>query len=283
MRRNSLYLFLFYFIIIKRNKGIRLCSFFIAIYIGGIVMKPYKRVLIKLSGGALADQSGNSFNSKRLEHIANEILSIVDLGIEVSIVIGGGNIFRGHLAEEWGIDRVEADNIGTLGTIINSLMLRGVLTSKTDKEVRVMTSIPFNAVAEPYIRLRAVHHLDNGYIIIFGGGNGQPFVTTDYPSVQRAIEMNSDAILVAKQGVDGVFTSDPKHNKSAKMYKKLNYNDIVRQNIQVMDQAALLLARDYNLPAHVFNFDEPGVMKRICLGEHVGTLINDDVSMLVHE
>ncbi len=139
-----------------------------------------------------------------------------------------------------------------------------------------MTSIPFNAVAEPYIRLRAVHHLDNGYIVIFGGGNGQPFVTTDYPSVQRAIEMNSDAILVAKQGVDGVFTSDPKHNKSAKMYSKLNYNDVVRQNIQVMDQAALLLARDYNLPAHVFNFDEPGVMKKICLGEHVGTLINDD-------
>lgn len=246
-------------------------------------MRPYKRVLIKLSGGALADQTGNSFNSKRLEHIANEILSIVDLGIEVSIVIGGGNIFRGHLAEEWGIDRVEADNIGTLGTIINSLMLRGVLTSKTNKEVRVMTSIPFNAVAEPYIRLRAVHHLDNGYIVIFGGGNGQPFVTTDYPSVQRAIEMNSDAILVAKQGVDGVFTSDPKYNKAAKMYKKLNYNDIVRQNIQVMDQAALLLARDYNLPAHVFNFDEPGVMKRICLGEHVGTLINDDASLLVHE
>lgn len=233
-------------------------------------MRPYKRVLIKLSGGALADQTGNSFNSKRLEHIANEILSIVDLGIEVSIVIGGGNIFRGHLAEEWGIDRVEADNIGTLGTIINSLMLRGVLTSKTNKEVRVMTSIPFNAVAEPYIRLRAVHHLDNGYVVIFGGGNGQPFVTTDYPSVQRAIEMNSDAILVAKQGVDGVFTSDPKHNKSAKMYRKLNYNDVVRQNIQVMDQAALLLARDYNLPAHVFNFDEPGVMKKICLGNMWG-------------
>ncbi len=273
--------FLFHFLK-KEQRHSPLFLFYCDLY-RGIVMRPYKRVLIKLSGGALADQTGNSFNSKRLEHIANEILSIVDLGIEVSIVIGGGNIFRGHLAEEWGIDRVEADNIGTLGTIINSLMLRGVLTSKTNKEVRVMTSIPFNAVAEPYIRLRAVHHLDNGYIVIFGGGNGQPFVTTDYPSVQRAIEMNSDAILVAKQGVDGVFTSDPKQNKSAKMYRKLNYNDIVRQNIQVMDQAALLLARDYNLPAHVFNFDEPGVMRRICLGEHVGTLINDDASLLVHE
>lgn len=248
-----------------------------------MILKPYNRVLIKLSGGALADQDGNSFGSKRLEHIATEILSIVDLGIEVSLVVGGGNIFRGNLAEEWGIDRVEADNIGTLGTIMNSLMLRGVLTSKTNKEVRVMTSIPFTAVAEPYIRLRAVHHLEKGHIVIFGGGNGQPFVTTDYPSVQRAIEMNSDAILVAKQGVDGVFTSDPKRNKSAKMYRHLNYNDVVRNNIKVMDQSALLLARDYHLPAHVFNFDEPGVMKKICLGEHIGTLINHELSELVEE
>ena len=166
---------------------------------------------------------------------------------------------------------------------MNSLMLRGVLTSKTDKEVRVMTSITFTAVAEPYIRLRAVHHLEKGHIVIFGGGNGQPFVTTDYPSVQRAIEMNSDAILVAKQGVDGVFTSAPKRNKSAKMYRHLNYNDVVRNNIKVMDQSALLLARDYHLPAHVFNFDEPGVMKKICLGEHIGTLINHQVTELANE
>ena len=168
-QNNSSYLLFFF--IFKGTKAFAFVPFYCDLY-RGIVMRPYKRVLIKLSGGALADQTGNSFNSKRLEHIANEILSIVDLGIEVSIVIGGGNIFRGHLAEEWGIDRVEADNIGTLGTIINSLMLRGVLTSKTNKEVRVMTSIPFNAVAEPYIRLRAVHHLDNGYIVIFEAETG---------------------------------------------------------------------------------------------------------------
>ncbi|WP_088042311.1 UMP kinase [Bacillus sp. EAC] len=243
-------------------------------------MTKYKRVLIKLSGGALADQDGNSFGSDRLEHISNEILSLVNLGVEVSLVVGGGNIFRGSLAESWGIDRVEADNIGTLGTIINSLMLRGVLKSKIDKEVRVMTSIPVNAVAEPYIRLRAVQHLNKGYIVIFGGGNGQPFVTTDYPSVQRAIETNSDAILVAKQGVDGVFTSDPKQNIDAKMYSNLNYNDVVKNNIKVMDQSALLLARDYKMPVHIFNFDESGVMERICLGEHIGTIINQGLTIL---
>ncbi|MFC5773406.1 UMP kinase [Ectobacillus antri] len=237
-------------------------------------MRKYKRVLIKLSGGALADEFGNSFGTANLEHITDEILSLVEEGIEISVVIGGGNIFRGNLAQEWGINRVEADNIGTLGTIINSLMLRGVLTAKTDKEVRVMTSVPTPTVAEPYIRLRAVHHLEKGYIVIFGGGNGQPFVTTDYPSVQRAIETESDAILVAKQGVDGVFTADPKQDSSAKMYERLNYNDVVQNNLKAMDQSALLLARDFNLPVHVFNFLEKGAMKRICTGEAIGTLIH---------
>ncbi|MGM0851323.1 MAG: UMP kinase [Bacillota bacterium] len=243
-------------------------------------MMRYKRVLIKLSGGALADKEGNNFGTEELDHIANEIMSIVNMGIEVSLVVGGGNIFRGSLADTWGIERVEADSIGTLGTIINSLMLRGVLKSKTDKEVRVMTSIPVSTVAEPYIRLRAVHHLDKGYIVIFGGGNGQPFVTTDYPSVQRAIETNSEAILVAKQGVDGVFTSDPKRNKKAKMYHNLNYDDVVTNNIRVMDQSALLLARDYKLPVHIFNFDQAGLMEKICSGQKRGTLINHEETRL---
>ncbi|NDI35626.1 UMP kinase [Chengkuizengella sediminis] len=239
-------------------------------------MNLYKRVLVKLSGGALADPNGNNFGADRLEHIANEILSISDNGVEVSIVVGGGNIFRGNLASVWGIDKVEADNIGTLGTIINSLMLRGVLKSKTNKDVRVMTSIPITAVAEPYIHLRAVQHLEKGYVVIFGGGNGQPFVTTDYPSAQRAIETNSDAILVAKQGVDGVFTSDPYLNKEAEMYRNLNYNDVITNNIKVMDQSALLLARDHKLPVHIFNFDKPEAMKKICEGQNIGTSINDE-------
>ncbi|WML60655.1 UMP kinase [Neobacillus sp. PS2-9] len=246
-------------------------------------MVMYKRVLIKISGGALASENGDSFGAESLEHITDEIISLTSIGIEVSIVIGGGNIFRGNLSTQWGIDRVEADNIGTLGTIINSLMLRGVLKSKIDKEVRVMTSVPAPSVAEPYIRLKAVHHLEKGYIVIFGGGNGQPFVTTDYPSVQRAIEMNSDAIFVAKQGVDGVYTSDPKLTTDAKLYQNLNYDDVVKNHIQVMDQSALLLARDFAIPVHIFDFNEKRVMKRICLGEKVGTLISNEKTVLAEE
>lgn len=162
-------------------------------------------------------------------------------------------------------------------------MLRGVLKAKTEKEVRVMTSVPAPSVAEPYIRLRAMHHLDKGYIVIFGGGNGQPFVTTDYPSVQRAVEMNCDALFVAKQGVDGVYTSDPNVDKYAKMYKQLNYNDVVQNNIKVMDQSALLLARDFNLPVHIFNFDEVGAMGRLITGEKIGTLISKEKTLFIED
>ena len=239
-------------------------------------MLRYKRVLIKLSGGAVAGQTEFGFEPERLDHIANEIMSVVNLGVEVSLVIGGGNIFRGTMAESWGIERAEADNIGTLATVINSLMLRGVLKAKSDKEVRVMTAIPIASVAEPYIRLRAVHHLDKGYIVIFAGGNGQPYVTTDYPSVQRAIEVNCDALLVAKQGVDGVLNADPKYDHQARKFKSLHYNDVLHHNLKVMDQSAFILARDYHLPMHVFNFDQPGSMKEICEGINHGTIISSE-------
>jgi uridylate kinase len=236
----------------------------------------YKRVLIKLSGGAVAGESEFGFSPERLEHIAREVLSVINLGVEVALVIGGGNIFRGNMGESWGIERAEADNIGTLATVVNSLMLRGVLKSKTKNEVRVMTAIPITSVAEPYIRLRAIHHLEKGYIVIFAGGNGQPYVTTDYPSVQRAIEVNCQAILVAKQGVDGVYNQDPKFNNKAKKYRTLHYNDVIRDNLKVMDQSAFILARDYHLPIHVFNFDKPGSMKDICEGKNIGTTITED-------
>ncbi len=239
-------------------------------------MNRYNRVLIKLSGGAVAGNGEFGFDHDRLEHIANELLSVIDTGIQVAIVIGGGNIFRGNLAENWGIERAEADNIGTLATVINSLLLRGVLKSKTSREVRVMTALPIDAVAEPYIRLRAIHHLEKGYIVIFAGGNGQPYVTTDYPSVQRAIEVNCDAILVAKQGVDGVLSGDPRTQRDARKYVSLTYDDVIANNLKVMDQSAFILARDYHLPIHVFNFDQPGSMKKICTGENVGTYIHRD-------
>lgn len=239
-------------------------------------MARYRRVLIKLSGGAVAGNTDFGFEPERLDHIANEILSVINLGVEVSLVIGGGNIFRGSMAESWGIERAEADNIGTLATVINSLMLRGVLKAKTDKEVRVMTSIPLASVAEPYIRLRAIHHLEKGYIVIFAGGNGQPYVTTDYPSVQRAIEVNCDALLVAKQGVDGVLSADPREDKDARKFISLHYNDVLQHNLKVMDQSAFILARDYHLPMHVFNFDKPGSMREICEGKNNGTIISRD-------
>lgn len=239
-------------------------------------MRRYNRVLIKLSGGAVAGNSDFGFAAERLEHIAGEILSVVKMGIEVSLVIGGGNIFRGNMAESWGIERAEADNIGTLATVINSLMLRGVLKAKLNKEIRVMTALPVSSVAEPYIRLRAIHHLEKGYVVIFAGGNGQPYVTTDYPSVQRAIEVNCDAILVAKQGVDGVLDADPKFNTVTRKFKSLHYNDVLQRNLKVMDQSAFILARDYSLPIHVFNFDKPGSMKEICQGIPNGTVISKE-------
>lgn len=239
----------------------------------------YKRVLIKLSGGAVAGGHEFGFDPERLEHIANEIMTVVSLGVEVCLVIGGGNIFRGNMGESWGIERAEADNIGTLATVINSLMLRGVLKAKTSNEVRVMTAIPISSVAEPYIRLKAIHHLEKGYIVIFAGGNGQPFVTTDYPSVQRAIEVNCDAIFVAKHGVDGVFNEDPKINQNARKYKSLHYNDVLHHDLKVMDQSAFILARDYQIPIHVFNFDKAGSMREICLGTNIGTIIHESAKL----
>ncbi len=235
----------------------------------------YRRVLIKLSGGAVAGSHEFGFDPEKLEHIANEIISVVSMGVQVCLVIGGGNIFRGNMGENWGIERAEADNIGTLATVINSLMLRGVLKAKTSTEVRVMTAIPVTSVAEPYIRLKAIHHLEKGYIVIFAGGNGQPYVTTDYPSVQRAIEVNCEAILVAKQGVDGVYEQDPKLYHNARKYRSLHYNDVIAQNVKVMDQSAFILAREYRIPIHVFNFDKPGSMRDILAGKDIGTVISE--------
>jgi uridylate kinase len=234
-------------------------------------------VLIKLSGGAFAGAGEFGFDRASLDQIGDEILAVRDLGVEVAVMVGGGNIFRGRTADDWGIERAEADNIGTMATVINSLILRGVLTAKGIPDVRVMTAIPTPSVAEPYIRLRAVHHLEKGYLVIFAGGNGQPFVTTDYPSVQRAIEVGAEVIFAAKQGVKGVCTADPRKDPSARLYRTAGYDEVLRAGVQVMDQSAFILARDYRLPIHVFDSAEKGAMRRICAGEDVGTLIAPDV------
>jgi uridylate kinase len=242
-------------------------------------MTRYKRIMIKLSGGAMAGAGSAIFDKHAIEHIVAEILAANELGCQVALMVGGGNIFRGNIAEQWRIERAEADNMGMLGTIINGVMLRAAINAKVETDVRVMTAIQINQIAEPYIRLRANRHLEKGSIVILVGGIGQPYVTTDYPAVQRALEMRCAAILAAKHGVDGVFTADPKTAPTARRYKSLTYGDVVSQDLRVMDQSAMLLARDHNLPIHLFNFDRPGCIRRICLGEDIGTYIGADARL----
>src|SRR4051794_13432177 len=183
----------------------------------------YRRVVVKLSGAALSGPEPVGLDAAALEHVAAQILSIAEHGVQTAIVVGGGNFFRGSLAERWGIERAEADAVGILGTVMNGLMLRGVLTARADREVRVMTAVPIPSVAEPFIRLRAQAHLDKGHIVILAGGIGQPYVTTDYPGVQRALELNADALLVAKHGVDGVYSGDPRTDPAARRYERLAF------------------------------------------------------------
>ncbi len=227
-----------------------------------------------MSGAAVAGKEGFGVSSEALDHIGSTILAVRDLGVEVAVVIGGGNIFRGNVADDWGIDRVEADHIGMLGTVINSLFLRGVLTAKGDYDVRVMTALPMSNFAEPYIRLRANHHLQKGSIVVLACGIGQPFVTTDYSCVQRSLEVNADAILLAKHGVDGVYSADPRVDEQAARYDTLTYEDAITNNLRVMDQSALILARDHSMPLHVFSFDDTKAMVDICLGNDVGTYLS---------
>lgn len=242
----------------------------------------YKRVLVKLSGGAMSGDKDWGFSPSALNHIADEVLMLHNQGVQVSVVVGGGNIFRGELGEEWGIERAEADNIGMIATVTNSLMLRGVLKSRGEVDVRVMTAIPIDRVAEPFIRLRAIRHLELGYIVVLAAGTGNPYVTTDYPSVQRALELRSEALLAAKNGIDGIYTSDPRRDPSARKYKQINYDTVIQKNLRALDQSAVLLARDHGLPVHVFDFDSPGTMCQICDGEDLGTLICLGEDMLVN-
>jgi uridylate kinase len=241
---------------------------------GYLTVPRYNRVLVKLSGEALAGSAGSGVDPASLARVADEVLSVRDLGVQVAVVVGGGNYFRGRMADGWGISRAEADNIGMLGTIMNALMLRGALTARTDIDVRVMTAVPIHSVAEPFIRLRAAHHLNRGMIVLLAGGIGQPYVTTDYPAVQRALELEMDALLVAKRGVDGVYDSDPKLNPEAKRYTKLTYDEALAVGVRVMDTSAFVLANEQDLTMHVFDVAAAGVMRRICEGAELGTRIS---------
>ena len=234
----------------------------------------YRRVVVKLSGEALAGAAGTGADPASLARVADEVLSVHSLGVQVAVVVGGGNYFRGRMADGWGISRAEADNIGMLGTVMNALMLRGALTARTDADVRVMTAVPIHSVAEPFIRLRAVHHLERGFIVVLAGGIGQPYVTTDYPAVQRALELDADALLVAKHGVDGVYDSDPKHNPEAGKFTTLTYEEALAADIRIMDTSAFVLANEQSLTMHVFDVAAYGAMRAICEGDDgIGTKI----------
>jgi uridylate kinase len=242
----------------------------------GLDVLRYRRVVVKLSGEALAGPAGSGVDPASLAQVATEVLSLHELGVEVAVVVGGGNYFRGRMADGWGISRAEADNIGMLGTVMNALMLRGVLTARTDTDVRVMTAMPMQSIAEPFIRLRAISHLDRGLIVLLAGGIGQPYVTTDYPAVQRALELDADALLVAKRGVDGVYDSDPRQNPAAVRYTELTYDEALTAGVRVMDTSALVLANEQALIMHVFDVAAVGVMRRICEGADVGTRLTSE-------
>ena len=236
-------------------------------------MPRYSRVVVKLSGEALAGAGGTGVDPANLARVADEVLSVHNLGVQVAVVVGGGNYFRGRMADGWGISRAEADNIGMLGTVMNALMLRGALTARTDTDIRVMTALPIQSVAEPFIRLKAMYHLERGFIVVLAGGIGQPYVTTDYPAVQRALELDADALLVAKHGVDGVYDSDPRLNPEAVRYTSLTYDEALAADIKVMDTSAFVLANEQSLTMHVFDVGAIGVMKSICEGGEDGTRI----------
>ena len=241
---------------------------------GGCTLPRYRRVVVKLSGEALAGAAGTGADPASLARVADEVLSVHELGVQVAVVVGGGNYFRGRMADGWGISRAEADNIGMLGTVMNALMLRGALTARTEADIRVMTAVPIHSVAEPFIRLRAVHHLERGMIVVLAGGIGQPYVTTDYPAVQRALELDADALLVAKHGVDGVYDADPKHNPDAKRYTSLSYDEALAAGVRIMDTSAFVLANEQALTMHVFDVGAVGVMRGICEGRDFGTRIS---------
>lgn len=236
----------------------------------------YKRILLKVSGGALSGENDFGFEKEALDRITDEIIKASNAGVEVAVLVGGGNIFRGRTAEDWNIERAEADNIGMMATVINSLILRGALVSKGSHDLRVMTPIPMDTVAEPYIRLRAVHHLDKGKIVVFGGGIGQPYVTTDYASLQRALEIRADVVLMAKQGTDGVYTDNPNTNSNAKRYKSLSYKEAISKDLKVVDQSAFILAQDYKMPMYIFDFNQKDSILDICEGKNIGTFVGND-------
>jgi uridylate kinase len=235
-------------------------------------VKPiYRRILLKLSGEALAGEEGYGIDSKVLDFIAEEIKEIYELGVEIAIVIGGGNIFRGIQGAAKGMERASADYMGMLATVLNALSLQYAL-EKLGVNTRVQTAIEMKELAEPYIRRRAIRHLEKGRIVIFAAGTGNPFFTTDTAAALRAMEIGAEVILKATK-VDGVYTADPMLHPQAERFKELSYLEVLQKQLRVMDSTAVSLCMDNNLPIIVFSLQEKGNMKRILLGEDIGTIV----------
>lgn len=231
----------------------------------------YKRILLKLSGESLMGKKQFGIDNSILERYARDIKEVKDLGIEVAIVIGGGNIFRGVQAERGGMDRAQGDYMGMLATMINSIALQSAL-EMLDVQTRLQSAIKMEQIAEPFIRRKSIRHLEKGRVVIFGAGTGNPFFTTDTAASLRAVEIDADVILKGTR-VDGVYTDDPELNKDATRFDSISYREVISKGLKVMDMTAFTLCQENNLPIIVFDMNEEGNFKRVVQGEHVGTLV----------
>ena len=247
-------------------------SYFIS---GGITLadkKHYKRVMLKLSGEALANDKGFGIDPEVVNRLCQEIKRVTSTGVEVAVVVGGGNIWRGLKGSAGGMDRASADYMGMLATVINSVALQDGL-EKHGVDTRVQTAIKMRQVAEPYIRRRAIRHLEKGRVVIFAAGTGNPYFTTDTTAALRSAEIEADVMLMAKKHTNGVYDADPKLNPNATMFTRLTYNDVLQKELAVMDNTAITLCMNNNIPIVVFNIDVPGNIEKACFGETLGTLI----------
>ncbi len=233
---------------------------------------PAKRILLKLSGEVLMGQGQFGIDPDTVHRLALEVKAAKDTGLEVCLVIGGGNIFRGMAGAAQGMDRAQADSIGMLATVMNALAMQNAL-EQVGIETRVQSAIPMSAICEPYIRRRAIRHLEKGRIVIFAAGLGSPYFTTDTPSAVRAAELHCDA-LYKGTSVDGIYNTDPKHDANAKRFDRVSYDEVLSQNLKVMDASAVALCRDNHIPIIVFNIREQGNLARILRGEGVSTVVN---------
>lgn len=232
----------------------------------------FKRVVLKLSGEALAGQLGYGIDSETISSIAGQVKEVFDLNVEVAIVVGGGNIWRGIAGSAKGIDRATADYMGMLATVMNSLALQDAL-EQIGVPTRVQTSIAMQQIAEPYIRRRAMRHLEKGRVVIFAAGTGNPYFSTDTTAALRAAEIEAEVILMAKNKVDGVYSADPFKDARAEKYETLTYMDVLNKDLGVMDATASSLCKDNNIPLIVFSIMEKGNIKRVVLGEKIGTIV----------